>query len=150
VIDRCNLTILCEPGQQDLAALPAAEGVEVTASLPCDSPANVDRQHGGGVFDHSIAGLRRLKALGDGDPARDPNDGLVLNLVDNPQRPSLPPPQGPLEEDHKRDLLLHDPADPAIRTADHWCGCTAGQGSSCGGALREADEWLVIPLVGGG
>lgn len=103
VIDRCNLTILSEPGQEDLAAFLAEQGVEVTASLPCYSPANVDRQRGDGVFERSIAGLRQLNALGYGDPAR----GLVLNLVYNPQGPSLPPPQGPLEADYKRELLLH-------------------------------------------
>jgi radical SAM/Cys-rich protein len=233
VIDRCNLTILSEPGQEDLAAFLAEQGVEVTASLPCYSPANVDRQRGDGVFDRSIAGLRQLNALGYGDPAR----GLVLNLVYNPQGPSLPPPQGPLEADYKRellqhfgirfdhlfaltnmpvqrfgstlvskgtfgtymqllrdsyhaenletvmcrsllsvdwqgflydcdfnqmlglranvggqaghharpagsaqphlrDLLQHDPAGTDIRIADHCYGCTAGQGSSCGGALE--------------
>jgi radical SAM/Cys-rich protein len=223
VIDRCNLTILSEPGQEDLAAFLAAQGVEVTASLPCYSPANVDRQRGDGVFERSIAGLRQLNALGYGDPAH----GLVLNLVYNPQGPSLPPPQGPLEADYKRELLQHfgirfdhllaltnmpiqrfgstlvsqgtfgaymtllrdnfradnldtvmcrsllsvdwqgflydcdfnqmlglparldgrprphlrellrcDPAGADIRIADHCHGCTAGQGSSCGGALE--------------
>jgi hypothetical protein len=58
VIDRCNLTILSEPGQEDLAAFLAGQGVEITASLPCYSPANVDRQRGDGVFERSIAGLR--------------------------------------------------------------------------------------------
>ena len=103
VIDRCNLTVLSEPGQEDLAAFLAAQEVEVTASLPCYSPANVDRQRGDGVFERSIAGLRQLNALGYGDPAR----GLVLNLVYNPQGAVLPPPQGPLEADYKRELLLH-------------------------------------------
>jgi radical SAM/Cys-rich protein len=229
VIDRCNLTILSEPGQEDLAAFLAEQGVEVTASLPCYSPANVDRQRGDGVFERSIAGLRQLNALGYGDPERDPKNGLVLNLVYNPQGPSLPPPQGPLEADYKRELLLHfgirfdhlfaltnmpvqrfgstlvskgtfgtymqllrdsyhaknletvmcrsllsvdwqgflydcdfnqmlglranlagqarphlrdllhhDPASADIRIADHCYGCTAGQGSSCGGALENA------------
>jgi radical SAM/Cys-rich protein len=222
VIDRCNLTILSEPGQEDLAGFLAAEAVEVTASLPCYSPANVDRQRGDGVFARSIAGLQRLNALGYGDP----ETGLVLNLVYNPQGPSLPPPQGPLEADYKRelqshfgirfnrlfalanmpiqrfgstllskgtfhgylkllraahrddnldtvmcrsllsvdwqgdlhdcdfnqmlglharlngsrrphlrDLLRHDPLGEPIRVAGHCWGCTAGQGSSCGGAL---------------
>lgn len=225
VIDRCNLTILSEPGQEDLAQFLADNGVEVTASLPCYSPANVDRQRGDGVFERSIAGLRQLNALGYGDPAT----GLVLNLVYNPQGPSLPPPQGPLEADYKRellqhfgirfdhlfaltnmpiqrfgstlvskggftgymqllrgayrpenldtvmcrslvsvdwqgqlydcdfnqmlglrarlngarqphlrDLLAHDPEGEAITVADHCYGCTAGQGSSCGGALAGA------------
>lgn len=232
VIDRCNLTILSEPGQEDLAAFLAEQGVEVTASLPCYSPANVDRQRGDGVFERSIAGLRQLNALGYGDPAR----GLVLNLVYNPQGPSLPPPQGPLEADYKRELLLHfgirfdhlfaltnmpiqrfgstlvskgtfgtymqllrvsyraenletvmcrsllsvdwrgflydcdfnqmlglradvggssqphlrdlllqDAAGTPVRVADHCYGCTAGQGSSCGGALETA-----APVVAAG
>jgi radical SAM/Cys-rich protein len=225
VIDRCNLTILSEAGQEDLARFLADNGVEVTASLPCYSPANVDRQRGDGVFERSIGGLRQLNALGYGDPAT----GLVLNLVYNPQGPSLPPPQGPLEADYKRellqhfgirfdhlfaltnmpiqrfgstlvskggfagymqllrgayrpenldtvmcrslvsvdwqgqlydcdfnqmlglrarlngarqphlrDLLAHDPEGEAITVADHCYGCTAGQGSSCGGALVGA------------
>jgi radical SAM/Cys-rich protein len=248
VIDRCNLTILSEPGQEDLAAFLAEQGVEVTASLPCYSPANVDRQRGDGVFERSIAGLRQLNALGYGDPDR----GLVLNLVYNPQGPSLPPPQGPLEADYKRELLLHfgirfdhlfaltnmpvqrfgstliskgtfgsymqllrdsyrgenletvmcrnllsvdwqgylydcdfnqmlglparvggqperqagpaapaqphlrdllhhDPANTDIRIADHCYGCTAGQGSSCGGALAttvsEAAGGVVVRMI---
>ena len=230
VIDRCNLTILSEPGHGGLAAFLAGEGVEVTASLPCYSPANVDRQRGDGVFERSIAGLRQLNALGYGQEG----SGLVLNLVYNPQGASLPPPQGPLQDDYKRELLLHfgirfdhlyaltnmpiqrfgstlvskgtfsgymktlrdayrpdnldtlmcrslisvdwqgdlydcdfnqmlglragmkdvprphlrdllmnDVEDADIRIADHCYGCTAGQGSSCGGALeapaREAE-----------
>lgn len=223
VIDRCNLTILSEPGQDDLAAFLADNGVEVTASLPCYSPANVDRQRGDGVFERSIAGLRQLNALGYGG-----SDGaLVLNLVYNPQGPSLPPPQDALQADYKRELLVHfgirfnhlfaltnmpvqrfgstlvskgtfgsymqllrdayraenldtvmcrnlisvdwrgdlydcdfnqmlglrtrlegartphlrdlldhDPRGGDIRIADHCYGCTAGQGSSCGGALE--------------
>lgn len=225
VIDRCNLTILSEPGHEDLAAFLAEQGVEITASLPCYSPANVDRQRGDGVFERSIAGLRRLNALGYGDPGR----GRVLNLVYNPQGPSLPPAQGPLEADYKRELMQHfgirfdhlyalanmpiqrfgstlvsqgrfdaylqllrdshrdenldtvmcrslvsvdwqgylydcdfnqmlglpatlgdaprphlrdllrgDPAGAPIRVAGHCYGCTAGQGSSCGGALEAA------------
>ena len=225
VIDRCNLTILSEPAQEDLAAFLADQGVEVVASLPCYSVGNVDRQRGEGVFDRSIAGLRALNALGYGQP----DSGLVLNLVYNPQGAVLPPPQGPLQADYKRelsahfgivfnqlyaltnmpiqrfgstlvskgsfasylqllksayqphnldtvmcrsllsvdwqgelydcdfnqmlglharlgstarphlrDLLVADPAGGAIRVAEHCYGCTAGQGSSCGGALAEA------------
>ena len=223
VIDRCNLTILSEPGQDDLAAFLAHQGVEITASLPCYAPANVDRQRGNGVFERSIAGLQQLNALGYGEAG----GALVLNLVYNPQGPVLPPPQGALEADyrrelaahfgirfnhlfvlanmpiqrfgstlvsqgrfalymtllrsahqagnldavmcrstlsvdhqgdlydcdfnqmlglraqvgrmqhpHLRDLLTHEVEGEAIAVADHCYGCTAGQGSSCGGALE--------------
>ena len=103
VIDRCNLTILSEPGQDDLARFLAEQRVEVVASLPCYSVANVDRQRGEGVFERSITGLRALNALGYGKAGA----GLVLNLVYNPQGASLPPPQGPLEADYKRELAAH-------------------------------------------
>jgi radical SAM/Cys-rich protein len=224
VIDRCNLTILEEHGQETLADFLAAEGVHIVASLPCYSQENVDKQRGAGVFDKSIRGLQRLNALGygAGDAA------LTLDLVYNPQGPSLPPPQAKLEADYKRllgenfgirfnrlltitnqpisrfgstliskgqfrdymsllrsahreenldgvmcrnlvsvdwrgylydcdfnqmlaiplrekgrhvrrthlaDLLLTDLADNPIAIADHCYACTAGQGSSCGGAL---------------
>jgi radical SAM/Cys-rich protein len=100
VIDRCNLTVLFEPGQEDTADFLAAHGVEITASLPCYLEENVDRQRGKGVFDTSIAALRRLTELGYGAP-----DGrLVLNLVYNPQGPVLPPPQASLEDDYRRML----------------------------------------------
>lgn len=220
VIDRCNLTVLFEPGQHDLARFLADHQVEIVASLPCYSAANVDKQRGNGVFDKSIAALRTLNELGYG---RD--DGpLRLNLVYNPMGPTLPPPQQALEaaykqelldhfgvtfnqlftianmpiqrfgsllisrgqfndyqrllqenhaaanlasvmcrslvsvdwegylydcdfnqqlglqlagtgRPHLRDLLERDLVDHPIRVADHCFGCTAGQGSSCGGAL---------------
>ena len=226
VMERCNLTILEQPGQEDLAEFLAGERVEVTASMPCYLQSNVDAQRGKGVFDGSIRGLRRLNALGYG---RDPD--LILNLVYNPQGPSLPPAQASLEFDYKRVLgeqygitfnklfvlanmpiqrfgatliskgefdaylellqdahldanldgvmcrslisvdwrgyiydcdfnqmlglpmtlgkrkrahladLLHEPIEGhSIRVAGHCYGCTAGQGSSCGGALKEAAE----------
>jgi radical SAM/Cys-rich protein len=220
VIDRCNLTILEEPGQEGLAAFLAQNEVEITASLPCYTEELVDRQRGKGVYEKSIAGLKRLNALGYG------KSELVLNLVYNPQGPSLPPPQVELEADYKRvlgekfgivfnrlftlanmpierfgstlvskgqfnaymdllhaahrdenleavmcrtlvsvdwqgfvydcdfnqmlglplavegrprpqlsDLIGRDLAGNAIAVRDHCYGCTAGQGSSCGGAL---------------
>jgi radical SAM/Cys-rich protein len=224
VIDRCNLTILFEPGQEDLADFLARERVQVVASLPCYSADNVDRQRGDGVFDKSIRALQALNARGYGQPG----SGLTLNLVYNPQGPSLPPPQAALKADYMRrladdfgivfnellalanmpiarfgstllsrgqfhdymatlrrahhddnldgvmcrslvsvdwqgrlydcdfnqmlglpmrdggrfaaplqltDLLARDVDDNPIATADHCYGCTAGQGSSCGGAL---------------
>ena len=221
VIDRCNLTILFEPGHEGLAEFLAEHEVEVVASLPCYTVDNVDRQRGKGVFDKSIAALQRLNALGYGREG----SGRVLNLVYNPQGAVLPPPQPALEADYKRELgaqfgivfnslfalanmpiqrfgsmliskgqfngyirllkdnhrdanlaqvmcrslisvdwlgrlydcdfnqqldlplmegggirhlrdLLHADADGApIRVAEHCYGCTAGNGSSCGGAL---------------
>ncbi len=98
VIDRCNLTILFEPGQETLAAFLADQGVEITASLPCYSEDNVDKQRGAGVFERSIRALKLLNSLGYGDT------GLPLNLVYNPQGPSLPPAQQALEADYKRIL----------------------------------------------
>ena len=97
VIDRCNLTILEEPGQEDLALFLAAHGVEVTASLPCYTEALVDRQRGKGVYDKSMRALKRLNAAGYGGR-------LPLNLVYNPQGPTLPPAQDKLEADYRRIL----------------------------------------------
>jgi radical SAM/Cys-rich protein len=225
VMDRCNLTILEQPGQNDLAEFLCCHQVEVVASMPCYLQENVERQRGKGVFDSSIRGLKKLNALGYGhDPA------LALNLIYNPQGPSLPPSQVALEIDYKRvlgeqygivfnklyvlanmpiqrfgstlitngefesylvllqdahldanlhgvmcrnlisvdwrgfvydcdfnqmldlplmrggkrahltDLLVEDIAGNPIHVAGHCYGCTAGQGSSCGGALKEAAE----------
>ncbi|NMM10916.1 MAG: radical SAM/Cys-rich domain protein [Polaromonas sp.] len=103
VIDRCNLTILFEPGQDGLAQFLAAQQVEVVASLPCYSAANVDQQRGDGVFDKSIAALKQLNSLGYGQPG----SGLHLDLVYNPQGPLLPPDQQTLQADYKRELFQH-------------------------------------------
>lgn len=99
VIDRCNLTILLEPGYEDLAAFLADQGVTIVASLPCYTEDNVDQQRGKGVFHHSIEALKHLNSRGYG---RDP--GLPLNLVYNPGGPFLPPAQQPLERDYKQHL----------------------------------------------
>ena len=100
VIDRCNLTVLFEPGQEDLAEFLARMGVEIIASLPCYSEENVTKQRGQGVYDKSIQALRTLNALGYG---RD-DSGLSLTLVYNPVGPHLPPPQDQLQADYKREL----------------------------------------------
>ncbi len=100
VIDRCNLTVLLIEGQEDTAEFLAAQGVEVVASLPCYSEANVDKQRGKGVFGQSIEALRRLNALGYGKPG----SGLVLNLVYNPVGPFLPPAQESLQADYHQRL----------------------------------------------
>ena len=227
VMDRCNLTVLHERGQEDLGEFLRDHQVEIVASMPCYLEDNVDRQRGKGVFDGSIQGLRKLNALGYGCEG----SGLVLNLVYNPQGPALPPAQEDLEADYKRmlgerysvvfnrlytlanmpiqrfgaillakgdferyldllqtahldanldqvmcrnlisvdwrgyvydcdfnqmldlplrigshtrvrlsDLIDTDLADAPIQVAGHCYGCTAGQGSSCGGALKEAAE----------
>jgi radical SAM/Cys-rich protein len=100
VIDRCNLTILNEPGQEDLAEFLAENGVEVVASMPCYLEENVNRQRGDGVFESSINGLKKLNALGYGIAG----SGRMLNLVYNPGGPSLPPDQVKLEAAYKTEL----------------------------------------------
>jgi len=105
VMDRCNLTILEEPGQEGLGEFLAAQKVEVIASLPCYLEDNVDRQRGKGVFAASLRGLRRLNALGYGQEGK----GLELSLVYNPQGAVLPPPQAALEAAYRR--ILRDEYD---------------------------------------
>jgi radical SAM/Cys-rich protein len=227
VIDRCNLTVLLEPGQQDTARFLAEHSVKVVASLPCYLEQNVDAQRGDGVFQDSLHALRQLNRLGYGKPG----SGLTLELVYNPQGAMLPPPQQALELDYKQqlaneygiifnrlltlanmpiqrfgstlvsrgefagymkllrnahqhsnlatvmcrslvsidwrgyvydcdfnqmlDLPVRINGEPrlhvsgleettlcnaSIRVADHCYGCTAGQGSSCGGALDKTTE----------
>ncbi len=101
VIDRCNLTVLEEEGQEQLADFLAYHRVEVVASLPCYLEENVDAQRGKGAYEASIRALQRLNGLGYGMTG----NSLLLNLVYNPQGASLPPPQGPLEHDYKRQLV---------------------------------------------
>ena len=100
VMDRCNLTVLGESGQEGLAEFLAAHRVHVVASLPCYTEELVDRQRGKGVYERSIEGIRKLNALGYGREG----SALTLDLVYNPQGPSLPPPQAGLEADYKRIL----------------------------------------------
>ena len=100
VMDRCNLTIIEQPGQEDLPLFLARHEVEIVASLPCYLEDNVDRQRGKGVFDASIRCLKTLNRLGYGLP----DTRLVLNLVYNPQGPVLPPSQVELEQDYRRHL----------------------------------------------
>ena len=103
VIDRCNLTVLFEPGQETLPQFLAANQVEITASLPCYTETNVDQQRGKGAFEKSIRALRLLNNLGYGRNGSE----LILNLVYNPLGASLPPPQAKLEADYKRELRNH-------------------------------------------
>jgi len=100
VMDRCNLTVFDEPGQADTPEFLAEHDVEIVASLPCHGPDDVDRQRGRGVFERSIAALRRLNALGygTGDAER------ALVLVYNPAGAHLPPAQHTLEQDYREAL----------------------------------------------
>jgi len=100
IIDRCNLTILEEEGQDELAEFLASNGVEIIASLPCYIKENVEMQRGKGVFASSITALQTLNSLGYGVP----NTDLALNLVYNPLGPSLPPSQEVLEKEYKYKL----------------------------------------------
>jgi radical SAM/Cys-rich protein len=100
VIDRCNLTVLYEPGMENLAKFLAENEVEIIASLPCYTASNVDKQRGRGVFEKSIEALRDLNRLGYGLA----NSPLSLNLVYNPLGAALPPPQERLEADYKCEL----------------------------------------------
>ena len=100
VLDRCNLTILFEPGLSDLAEFLAANEVHVVASLPCYQAENVERQRGVGAFDKSVAALQRLNGLGYGRPG----SALELDLVYNPIGAALPPSQAKLEATYKEEL----------------------------------------------
>jgi radical SAM/Cys-rich protein len=100
VMDRCNLTILEQPGFEDLPQFLARQRVDIVASLPCYLEDNVDAQRGPGAFAASVRALHLLNALGYGVPG----SGLSLDLVYNPQGPSLPPPQAALEQDYRRHL----------------------------------------------
>ncbi len=100
VIDRCNLTILEEPGQDGLAEFLADHQVEIIASLPCYLQENVDRQRGNGVFEVSTRALQKLNEIGYGHKG----SKLILNLVYNPMGPFLPPHQKALEEDYRKQL----------------------------------------------
>ncbi|MDX6767556.1 MAG: arsenosugar biosynthesis radical SAM protein ArsS [Candidatus Methylacidiphilales bacterium] len=102
VIDRCNLTILLEPGYEDMAAFLKEHQVEIVASMPCYSPENVNAQRGDGVFEASITALKQLNSLGYGR-----TEQLPLHLVYNPIGASLPGLQEELEADYKRELKQH-------------------------------------------
>lgn len=100
VMDRCNLTVIFEPGKNYLPEFFKRHQVELICSLPCYSEENVDRQRGKGTFELSIRALQRLNELGYGQPDSD----LLLNLVYNPVGPHLPPPQEQLEQEYRQKL----------------------------------------------
>ncbi|MEA3292733.1 MAG: arsenosugar biosynthesis radical SAM (seleno)protein ArsS, partial [Pseudomonadota bacterium] len=99
IISRCNLTVLQEHGQEDLATWYAQRNIRLVCSLPCYTKQNVDSQRGKGAFGNSIAGLLQLNREGYGpDPAK------IIDLVYNPGGPFLPPPQVALEADYRQRL----------------------------------------------
>jgi radical SAM/Cys-rich protein len=100
VIDRCNLTVFFQPGQEDTPGFLAEQEVKVVASLPCYTAENVEQQRGRHVFARSIEALSLLNRLGygSGDGKRE------LDLVYNPLGPSLPPAQAELEQTYRREL----------------------------------------------
>lgn len=100
VMDRCNLTVIFEPGKNYLPEFFKRHQVELICSLPCYSEENVDRQRGKGTFELSIRALQRLNELGYGQPDSD----LLLNVVYNPVGPHLPPPQEQLEQEYRQKL----------------------------------------------
>jgi radical SAM/Cys-rich protein len=102
IIDRCNLTILMDRRYEGLAEFLAVKKVEIIASMPCYSPTNVNAQRGQGVFESSIAALRKLNRIGyavAGD--------LKLHLVYNPIGLTLPAAQEKLEAEFKRELATN-------------------------------------------
>lgn len=103
VIDRCNLTVLYRPGQEDTAAFLAAQRVKIVASLPCYTKDNVEKQRGLHVFDASIRALQWLNTFGYGREGSE----LELDLVYNPVGAFLPPPQAKLQADYRRELSEH-------------------------------------------
>src|SRR5205814_7764975 len=100
VIDRCNPTVFFQPGMEDLPEFLAEHKVEITASLPCHTAGNVDKQRGRGVLEKSVRALQLLNRLGYGLP----DSPLLLNLVYNSLGAFLPPPQDRLEADYKKQL----------------------------------------------
>jgi len=100
VIVRSNLTILESNGFEDYAEFMANHKVEIVSSLPYYKKSFTDKQRGDGVFDKSIAAMKKLNALGYGKEDAE----LKFHLVYNPVGAYLPPSQSELEQDYKREL----------------------------------------------
>ena len=96
---RTNLTVLLEPGMEEMPEFFRERQVQLVASMPCYLEENVCAQRGPGVYEKSVAAIKRLNALGYGYKS-----SLPLNLVYNPGGAFLPPPQSALEEDYRREL----------------------------------------------
>ncbi len=99
IIVRCNLTVLFEPGMEDLPDFYTENSVHLICSLPCYTKENVDKQRGSGTFEKSIEALKILNKKGYGQ-----GNGLTLDLVYNPGGAFLPGNQAALEQDYKENL----------------------------------------------
>jgi radical SAM/Cys-rich protein len=93
VMLRSNLSALNARFAELADVLPSRQ-VAIVASLPSINEVQTDSQRGLGVFQESIAVLKRLNALGYGIH----NSSLVLNLVSNPAGAFLPPAQQQAEK----------------------------------------------------
>ena len=140
VIDRCNLTILEAPEQENLDQFLAENRVEIVASLPCYTKDNADAQRGKGVFDSSIRVLQRLNQLGYGKP----DTGLMLNLVYNPLGPDLPPNQDQLEQIYKKELAEHFDIE---QTRPMHIGFGTGEHTCIGNRLAEVQISLMFSAL---
>nr|WP_317048813.1 arsenosugar biosynthesis radical SAM (seleno)protein ArsS [Flavilitoribacter nigricans] len=101
VMDRCNLTIImANKKYHDLPEFFRKNQVHVVSSLPYFSKSRTDSQRGDGVFEDSIAALKKLNEAGYGMP----DTGLLLDLVYNPSGAFLPAGQATLEAEFKRQL----------------------------------------------
>jgi radical SAM/Cys-rich protein len=96
---RTNLTVLLEPGMENMMRFYKKSGVKLVASFPCYMRPEVDNVRGRGVFDRSLEALKRLNAIGYGK-----NPALVLDLVFNPEKDFLPAPQADLEKEYREAL----------------------------------------------
>lgn len=97
IIDRCNLTVLLEPGQEELPSFLRQNRVDIVASLPSYDASQTDKQRGRRVFERSVEALRMLNDEGYGKD-------LTLDLMFNPPGAFLPPKQEPLEEKYRREM----------------------------------------------
>ena len=101
IIVRSNLTIINESEEYfDLPEFFAKHKLTVISSLPCYTQDNVDQQRGRGVYERSIAALKKLNEAGYGKE----NSKLKLHLVYNPGGTSLPGSQTGLQNDYKSEL----------------------------------------------
>lgn len=101
LILRSNLVALNRGAGVELRELYRELKVALVASLPAANASQTEAQRGAGVWEESIAALKRLNALGYGVAG----SGLQLDLVSNPSGAFLPPPQKPAEKRFREELM---------------------------------------------